>query len=462
VKKTLSFLVCMGLALSACGLKVPATIVAGSDAELNGITDPADAAAIDPATGDVLDPTVIDPVLGETVVGPVAGDSIFNLEREGVTRDKITICAHVPITGAAPIQHHPNRFGQFYFDAVNAEQGGVYGREVVFRAIDDQYYPAGARAAMEQCAREGAFIYFGAAGTDQIVSVAKWAETKRVPYIHGPSSDKDMAGLHYNVFAGPSYEYQHKLLARYLVKRYGKDQVFGTVHVASPFFESGAKAFADELKKLGAQHAVTIQVQKDESQFSNVFFQLQNAEVDIVNNFTTPNIWIKMLNQKPPTYDPIWTAVSPVAGFNIVSAALAGANADAVVFHNFGPACECQTYTEAIPPPKSLPWYDDIQEFLRVFKKYSPEKDPAPDDFDYSSYLAAKGVHRLLLELGKDPTRTKLFELFDSYKEKPADVYPGCAADFTRGSSRVGAWRVNVFDLANGVWKQTESCIDSV
>jgi hypothetical protein len=35
------------------------------------------------------------------------------------------VCGHVPITGAAPIPHHEDRFGQFYFDYVNAELGGI-------------------------------------------------------------------------------------------------------------------------------------------------------------------------------------------------------------------------------------------------------------------------------------------------------------------------------------------------
>lgn len=473
MKRAVSFLALLGLTAVACGLKVPATIVAGSEAE-GGLGDPvvegslgdtpgetgADAADL----GDLGDAASTDLGDADEGVGPV--ESIFNSETEGVTNNRITVCAHVPITGAAPIPHHENRFGQFYFDKVNEEDGGVYGRQVIFRAIDDRYFPAGARDAMEQCARQGAFIYFGAAGTDQIVSVAKWAERKRVPYVHGPTSIKDLGGLNYNVHAGPTYEFQHRLLARYLVDRFGKDTIFGSVRVDSPFFEAGVEAFADELGKLGATHAVSLRVQKDENQFQNTYFELQRNNVEVVNNFTTPNIWIKMLPQKAATYNPTWTAVSPVAGFNVVAAALPqGTNA--VVFHHFQPACECQTYKdEEINRNKHLPWFDDIKEFLRVFKTYSPEKDPPPDDFDYASYLSAKSIHRLLLEVGPEPTRTKLWELFSAYKEKPAATFPGCAGDFTRSDDRIGAWRVNIMELqGNKTWKQEHpggTCVDRV
>jgi len=458
VKRITSLLALFAMLITACGLKVPATIVAGDSQVLDDtvVIDPNTGAVVDTDPGD-LDPGDLGDVgdvgdVGDTDDGVIdTAGSIFKSETEGITKDRITVCAHVPITGAAPIPHHENRFGQFYFDYVNQELGGVYGRQVTFRAIDDQYYPAGARKAMTECASQGAFIYFGAAGTDQIVSVAKWAEEKQVPYLHGPTSVKDIGGLHYNVHAGPTYEYQHQLLARYLVKRFGKDVTYGTVRVDSPFFQAGVEAFKAELAKLGATHAVEIKVQKDEKQFQNVFFDL--AGVDVVNNFTTPNIWINMMAQKPATYNPWWTAVSPVAGFNIVAAALPDST-KAVVFQHFQPACECQTYRKAAPPPKALPWYDDIQEFLRIFRTYSPEQDPDPDDFDYSSYLSSKGIHRLLLQAGPEPTRTKLWALFDSYKEKATKTFPGCPGDFSRSDDRIGAWSVNIMELRNKTWTQ--------
>jgi len=154
--------------------------------------------------------------------------------------------------------------------------------------------------------------------------------------------------------------------------------------------------------------------------------------------------------------------VSPVAGFNIVAQALSG-TAKAVVFHSFGPACDCATYKdEEISQHKDLAWYDDIQEFLRVFKKYSPQQDPPPDDFDYASFLTARAIHRLLLKVGPEPTRTKLWSLFTTYKESAAKVFPGCPADFTRNALRMGAWDVNVFELKTGVWHQVDSCTDHV
>lgn len=476
MKRSAFVVALLSLVVSSCGLKVPATLFAGSElpggeetpvgpgtkvgvSVIGGSDGPGD----QPTSGPEVEKDA-----NEGVDGPgEPGKGFFNSETEGVTKDRITLCSHVPITGAAPIPHSPDRFGQFYFDYVNAELGGVYGRKVTFKAYDDGYYPAGARAAVEKCARDGAFFYLGAAGTDQIVSVAKWAERKRVPYFHGPTSDRDLGSFHYNIFGGPTYEFQHRLLADYLVKRYGTNVDYGMIRVNSPYFDAGHDAYVDELKKFGITLSADRVVQKDESQFTDVLYDLSTkgskggAGVEVVNNFTTPNIWIKMLQQVPATYKPAWTAVSPVAGFNIVAAALKDANQKAVVFHHFNPSCNCTTYNTDLD--ESAAWAKDEHEFLRVFKKYSPEQNPPPDDFDYSAFVTARGLYRLLLALGPQPTRSKLWKLIYDYKETDAKAFPGCPADFARQpGSRRGAWDVNILELQVGKWKQIASCVDKV
>lgn len=471
MKRAVTLGIVLAFVLAGCGLKVPTTLVAGSGTEQGETVAGPNAGTVDTGTG------TADSGAGGTDTGTggatdtgVGGDtgpagSIFSSETEGVTNTSITICGHVPITGAAPIPHAPERFGQFYFNYVNDKFKGIYGRKVKFNVFDDGYYPAGARTAAEKCAREGAFMYLGAAGTDQIVSVAKWAERKRVPYFHGPTSDKDMAGFKYNIHSAMTYEAQHRLLAQYLVKRYGKNVDYGMVRVNSQYFDSGHDAYVDELRKLGVNLVVDKVVQKDEQQFADVFYEFTTkgskgaSGVEIINNFTTPNIWIRMVQQKPRTYNPTFTAVSPVAGFNIVAAALSGSGAKAVVLHNFNPACNCVDYKKGRDP--SLPWNDDIDEFLTIFKKYSKEQTPEPDDFDYGSYLTAKGIHAFLLKLGPKPTRTGLFNILKTFKEDPTTVAPRCAADYTRGERR-GGHSVNIFELTTGKWKQIANCVEKV
>ena len=463
------------LALSGCGLKVDVQVgaadfggqpVGGGDGVIGGGDSVIDGGGGDLGGGIDLgggDTGGGDTGSGDTGGGDTGGgedggavsSGLFANETEGIRNDQITLCAHVPVTGAAPLGRNPDRFGQFYFNYVNKELGGIHGRQVRFIAYDDAYNPTGARAAFERCRREGAFMYLGAAGTDQIVSVAKLAEQYGVPYFHGPTSDKDMAGFKYNIHAAPTYEAQHRHLARYLVARYGKDAKYGMVRVASVFFTAGHDAFVDELRKLGVTLLVDREVQKDERSFSDVLTELQTKGVTVVNNFTTPSIWINMIPQAG-TYRPTWTAVSPVAGFNLVANAIP-ANTKAVVYQHFNPGCNCTSFESG--RDESLPYADHISRFVQIFKKYSPEQSPPIDDFDYGAFISASALHRILLALGPTPTRSKLFEFLETYKEKPAEAYPGCPADFTRGARR-GGHSVNILELQGGKWKQLQGCVD--
>ncbi|MFN2613856.1 MAG: ABC transporter substrate-binding protein, partial [Actinomycetota bacterium] len=258
MKRAVHAFVVLALAVSACGLKVPTTLVQGSGNEFGGSGGGQNQATgpNSPGTG----PNALSSGPGVTgsgggqLGGTAAG--LFGSETEGLTKNKITICGHVPITGAAPIPHNPERFGQFFFNWVNDSKengglGGIFGRKVRFDAFDDGYYPAGARLAIEKCHQEGAFMYFGAAGTDQIVNVAKWAEQNHEPYFHGPTSDKDLANYKYSVATGPNYEWQSRLLADYMVKKFGTGVKYAMIRLNSPFFQSAHDAYVDELKKLG-------------------------------------------------------------------------------------------------------------------------------------------------------------------------------------------------------------------
>jgi branched-chain amino acid transport system substrate-binding protein len=77
---------------------------------------------------------------------------------------------------------------KLYFDAVNAA-GGVHGRKLVLRTLDDDNKAAAADANARQLVAQGAFILFGSQEGGPSTAVAKVAEELRVPFF-GP-----MAGL---------------------------------------------------------------------------------------------------------------------------------------------------------------------------------------------------------------------------------------------------------------------------
>jgi ABC-type branched-subunit amino acid transport system substrate-binding protein len=73
---------------------------------------------------------------------------------------------------------------RLYFDAVNAA-GGVHGRKVVLRTLDDENKGATAEANARKLVADGAFILFGSIEGGPSTAVAKVAEELKVPFF-GP------------------------------------------------------------------------------------------------------------------------------------------------------------------------------------------------------------------------------------------------------------------------------------
>jgi len=371
--------------------------------------------------------------------------------------DPYIVCLHFPLT--LPIPHHPDRFGQFYFDAVNAEQGGVDGHPVQFLTVNDGYNPAGARDAVENCRREGAQLYLGYVGIDQMVSVANWAEGEQVPYLHGSMAATNTADMTWTTFIGPTDEEQMVGLARLIGESNDPPPpVVGMIALDSPYYDAGKETFAEEIERLGIPFPVSVAVQKDESNFQSIWLDLQRQGVTVVNAYVTPSIMITMLNQRPPTYSP--TFVSPsssMMGMNIAAQGGGGGNVPLFTYHDPSPVYDADD--------ESLPWRAEIEEFHRIFDTYSDEHRPPRDDFDWMFYLRAKQIHRLLDSLDGDASPENIRARFSTFAEDPHEAYPTCALDFTE-TPRYGshAWHLfradeeHLLRANEDRWRQAAFC----
>lgn len=385
------------------------------------------------------------------LAGLVAGCLLAGSATIAAGPDPIVVCLHTPITGANPIPHHPDRFGRFYFDYVNAEIGGVDGRPVHMFTIDDQSNPAGARRAAGQCRDQGAHLLLGYFGVEQIASVAGWAEEHQMPYLHASAPSAVVTDLEWSAFIGPTDELQMRELATAVLNSTSGpvQQGVAMIRVDSPPYEPGHRAFVDALADEGVTLAVDRAIQKDEGNFQDIWLEMRKRGVRYVNAHLTPNLLIRMLGQRPAGYDPTFLSVSSLVGTDLVAAGIRGL--PMITFHDPSP-----TYD---PRDQSLPWHDEIQEFQRIFRAYSPEQDPPMDDVDWHAYIRAKQVHRFLDALEGDLSPEHVRAAFSTYAETPEAAFPSCALDFaTTPGEGSHAW--HVFELENGRWHQKLFCND--
>jgi len=118
-----------------------------------------------------------------TPAAAVTGTPAAPGEVEGITDTEIILGAHFAQTGTYGAAYAPVLSGlKAYFKYVNAEEGGVCGREIVFKAEDDQYDPAGAVEATKKLLdKEKVFAMVANLGTAAHSAVWEELNEKGIP-----------------------------------------------------------------------------------------------------------------------------------------------------------------------------------------------------------------------------------------------------------------------------------------
>ncbi len=100
----------------------------------------------------------------------------------GVSDNRILLGQSAPFSGAAEqlgLQFHLG--AQLYFEALN-QKGGVHGRRIELRRLDDGYEPERCAANTKQLIGEGVFALFGYIGTPTSVVALPLATEAKVPF----------------------------------------------------------------------------------------------------------------------------------------------------------------------------------------------------------------------------------------------------------------------------------------
>src|SRR5215475_14973267 len=94
------------------------------------------------------------------------GGSTSAASAPGITKSQILIGSHQPLTGpAAPGYSEIAPAANAYFQYVNAH-GGVYGRQIVYKYLDDAYNPATtAQVVRELVLQDNIYALFNGLGT---------------------------------------------------------------------------------------------------------------------------------------------------------------------------------------------------------------------------------------------------------------------------------------------------------
>lgn len=140
----------------------------------------------------------------------------------GVTSSEIVLGATYPLSGSASYYYAIAKGATAYFKSVN-DKGGVNGRKITYKVVDDGYNPANTPGkTRELVEQEKIFASFGNLGSPTNTSVRDYYNENRVPQLFVFTGASQWGGQYekypYTLGWQPDYQSEAKIYAKYILQ----------------------------------------------------------------------------------------------------------------------------------------------------------------------------------------------------------------------------------------------------
>ena len=287
---------------------------------------------------------------------------------------------------------------KLYFDALNAA-GGVNGRRIVLRTLDDDNKTATAESNARKLVQEGAFILFGPVEGGPSTAVAKVASELKVP-LFGPMAGPPGLRRPLQPMVFP-VRAEHRDEFRALMG-WGKSTGLKTV----AFFHSdseGGRVHAENVrllaKELDMELSLTLPAKSElkDDDYEAMVRALLDKKPDMIFNHGSPGPYEKLI------------AKSKAAGSKTT---FMGVNSgSSQIVKNLGPLTQGMVFAQVVPSPweRKREIAREYQDAMRLAK--------LEGDFSYGSlegYMTAKALALALKAAGRELSRASLVRTLES------------------------------------------------
>jgi branched-chain amino acid transport system substrate-binding protein len=215
---------------------------------------------------------------------------VYAEQAPGVTSAEIRIGGVFPFSGPASSLGLVGRGLQAYVEAINA-RGGIGGRKIDYRAMDDAYSPP---KTVEQVRKlvendEVAFI-FGQLGTAGNTAVAKYLIGKKVPSIAvvtGSAKFTDVKQFPYTTTGIVSYDVEGRIYARHLTATL-PDAKYAVLYQNDDLGKDYVNAFKSALKSKYDERVVTAPYEVADANVDSQIIKLRASGAQAILLATTP------------------------------------------------------------------------------------------------------------------------------------------------------------------------------
>ena len=340
----------------------------------------------------------------------LAGPALAQKNGPGVTDKEVLICSYQPMTGSTSSYFRMGKGADAWFKHVN-EQGGINGRKINFNMVDDKYEPARTAGIVKRfIERDNCFAIVAPLGSAPTVAVIDYIVEQKVPIIGaGTGAAKPLEYPSKWVFPlYPSYKDEGKDLVRF-AKEVFKAKRVAVLYQNDPSGKTHMDGIKAVLDKHGVQLVADQGYEPKEVDLSSQVLALKNSNPDAIICSCAPEPAAKFYTERRRLG---WNVpvVNVFFGKSPKVPELAGKEAVegvyfATIFRDFDS-----------PAPQ-------MQEALRILKKYYPEEEP--DAIHLWGFTGAQVFTEALRRMGKDNiTRERLVETLESIKGWKGSVVP--------------------------------------
>jgi ABC-type branched-subunit amino acid transport system substrate-binding protein len=351
-----------------------------------------------------------------------SGSSALTASAPGITASTITIGSHQPLTGvAAPGYDEIAPSANAYFKYVNAH-GGIYGRKIVYKYLNDQYDPTITSTVVHQLVlQDNVYAIFNGLGTPTHLAVVKYLNSSKVPDVFVASGCEcwDSPSTYPDTFGWQlDYVREGKILGKYIEQHF-KGKKIGYFFQDDEFGQDGVKGLDYEIPK-----AQVVAKESYNPTVTNVAPQvtaLKAAGAQVVVSFSVPafTALLKLTSLKL-SFNP-QLVVSDVGSDPITLAGLLAAFAKNTKA-GFGNSLTQGIITDGYLPSLGETSNTWIQLFTKVHSQYIP-KLPMDGNVAYGLAVGYTFV-QAMLKAGRNPTRQDLVNAINGGLPQGASVAP--------------------------------------